>query len=479
MVREQVARPQDGEQVWYFDAQATKARLGGRSPRLLFEVRAIQLREHDQAAEIEQAFRLVYVARLKLQLARQKLEDLGGHARIDLEAHHARVAPPASKLRLDRGKQVLGIAVDLVKVTVARDAERVMGDDLHAREQRLHVQGDDVLERHVAAAFHKWDEPGQHRRHLDPREPLLVALRIADHDRKVQRQVRDVWEGMARVDRQGSEHRKDLLAEDCVELAQLFLGHLIGAHDHDARFCKLRNDDFIEERDLPVDQALDTSPDRAELLQWGHAVGRSSRHGRQDLLLQAGDPDLEEVVEVLAEDRQETNPLQKGQLGVLRHGEDTLVEVESGQLPVEVAGRLRDRIRACLIRVRLDPHHHVTNISGCRPEVGYRPVNLVPPPAAGHLRQRAGGPLASDNLRLSRSGRLRTARRGCLATAGRLATPQMPPARSSQAPELGGRLRRSARRLTIGFVAMSRRPREDSSTGRARKLTATLKGPRS
>ena len=44
--------------------------------------------------------------------------------------------------------------------------------------------------------------------------------------------------------------------------------------------------------------------------------------------------DLEEVVEVLAEDRQEPDPLEQRQAGVLRHGEHPFVEIEPGKLPV-------------------------------------------------------------------------------------------------------------------------------------------------
>ena len=118
------------------------------------------------------------------------------------------------------------------------------------------------------------------------------------------------------------------------------------------------HDIAVEQADLPVDQALDPRADDPELFEGRHAVRRRDRHRGQDLFLEPGHPNLEEIVEVLAEDRQEPDPLENGQLGVLRHGQDALVEIEPGELPVEVAGGLRHRERACLIRVRLDSHHH-------------------------------------------------------------------------------------------------------------------------
>ena len=51
------------------------------------------------------------------------------------------------------------------------------------------------------------------------------------------------------------------------------------------------------------------------------------------------DADLEELVEVLAEDREELDPLEHGQVVALGHREHALVEVEPGELAVEVARR--------------------------------------------------------------------------------------------------------------------------------------------
>src|SRR6202011_1363764 len=101
--------------------------------------------------------------------------------------------------------------------------ERVVGNDVHAREEGLQVQGDDVLERHEPRVFGERDETRQHRWHLDSREALLPALWVAHRDREVERQVRDVRERVARVDRERSQNRKDLLAKDRVKLAELLL----------------------------------------------------------------------------------------------------------------------------------------------------------------------------------------------------------------------------------------------------------------
>ena len=145
------------------------------------------------------------------------------------------MAAAAAQLSLDGREQVLGVAVHVVEVSVARHPERVMVDHLHTREQRLHVQSDHVLERNVAAALGQGDQPRQHRWDLDPGEVLLVALRVANDHREVQRKVRDVRKRMRGVDRERGQHGEDLLAKDRVELAQLLLGHVLPAHDGDPR----------------------------------------------------------------------------------------------------------------------------------------------------------------------------------------------------------------------------------------------------
>ena len=59
------------------------------------------------------------------------------------------------------------------------------------------------------------------------------------------------------------------------------------------------------------------------------------------LVLQAGDADLEELVEVLAEDGAELGPLEQRHAVVGRRRQDAGVEVEPRQLPVEEALRSR------------------------------------------------------------------------------------------------------------------------------------------
>ena len=224
---EDVARAQHRKQVRHLGRDSAQSRLCGRRPHLCLEIRAVELRQDEQAAHVEQAIELVHVAGLQLELTRQQLEHLCRHARVDFEANHARMTPAASQLRLDRSEEIFGVAVHIVEVAVARDPERKVTHDLHPREQRLQVQGDHIFERHVSLAFDQRDEARQHGRDLDPREPLLLALRIANHDGEVERQMGDIRKRMSRIDGQRREHWKNLFSKYGVKLGELLPAHVI------------------------------------------------------------------------------------------------------------------------------------------------------------------------------------------------------------------------------------------------------------
>ena len=69
------------------------------------------------------------------------------------------------------------------------------------------------------------------------------------------------------------------------------------------------------------------------------AVGGGLAEAGGHLVLQAGDPDLEELVEVLAEDGQELGPLEQGLAAIGGQRQHPGVEVEPGQLTVDEALR--------------------------------------------------------------------------------------------------------------------------------------------
>ena len=82
----------------------------------------------------------------------------------------------------------------------------------HAREEPVEIGGDDILERDEDPRLRR-HEPAEQRRDLDPREVDQVRIGVLDTDRQVERQVRDVRERVARIDRERGQHREDPRAE--------------------------------------------------------------------------------------------------------------------------------------------------------------------------------------------------------------------------------------------------------------------------
>ena len=98
-----------------------------------------------------------------------------------------------------------------------------MVDDLHAREERVEVGGDELLERDERQCPSSLvrDEARQHLLgHLHAREGRDLRLRVAHQHGERERQVGDVGERAPEPDRQRREHREDLAPEALVERAR-------------------------------------------------------------------------------------------------------------------------------------------------------------------------------------------------------------------------------------------------------------------
>ena len=136
------------------------------------------------------------------------------HAGRDLEAHRPPEAAPA-QLELDRGQQVVGLVLLERQVGVPGHPER--------RGARRSPCRGTASSRWAAMTCSSGHEPlavgqdheaRQQRRDLHPGDPLAPrSIGSPTRTSQVERQVRDVREGVARVDGQRREHREDLPVE--------------------------------------------------------------------------------------------------------------------------------------------------------------------------------------------------------------------------------------------------------------------------
>ena len=98
---------------------------------------------------------------------------------------------------------------------------------------------------------------------------------------------------------------------------------------------QLRADLLLEDLHLARGELLCASSDRVELLARAHPVRRRAPDAGRELFPQARHSNLEELVEVSPDDRQESSPLERRPGLVLGAGEDARVVVERGQLAVQ------------------------------------------------------------------------------------------------------------------------------------------------
>src|SRR2546421_675375 len=171
--------------------------------------------------------------------------------------------------------------------------------------------------------------------------PRLSAVRALDHERDVEALVVHVGEGMTGVDGERRQDRIDAGAEQGVNVAPLGVVQVLEPHPLDPAGGQPRQHVGSENAVLLGDEFVHPAFDGGELLGGREPVRPVVL--RLDpgihLLLQAGHPDLEELVQVGAEDREEFEALEPGVRRVGRLFQHAGVELEPGELPVQVVVR--------------------------------------------------------------------------------------------------------------------------------------------
>jgi len=164
----------------------------------------------------------------------------------------------------------------------------------------------------------------------------LTRAKVADEYRERQREARDVRERAPRADGQRCEHGEDLTAEALGKRLALRLADVRDLDDpdavlgqgrdqllmHAARAAPLLREHAVAD---PVDRLRGRQPVRAGLDEAG-----------VDLVMDAGDADLEELVQVRAPDRGQLDALQQRLSRILDELQDAVVEVQPRQLAAEV-----------------------------------------------------------------------------------------------------------------------------------------------
>jgi hypothetical protein len=102
----------------------------------------------------------------------------------------------------------------------------------------------------------------------------------------------------------------------------------------DSRVCEGREQCALEVALRAFDELVNALPDQRQLLSGREPVRALLSQPGFRLLDQAGDPDHEELIEILVKDTQELDPLQERVAFIHRLFQNPIVEFEPGKLSI-------------------------------------------------------------------------------------------------------------------------------------------------
>ncbi len=273
---------------------------------------------------------------------------------FDFQPH--RVAPPpVVQFVLDRLEQVAHFLLVDVQFAVARHPQLPVAEDLRAGKNVRQEMADQVPEEKVILAqvlARQFDQARQHPRHLHHRQ---MAQRLAGHRHlqlhdHVQRFVDQLRKRVRGIDRQRRQHRPHFGAVVILHPDQVIARQIVEIQKADAVLRQRRQKLFAPAGVLLIHHVADALVDRQQRFARRQPVEVALDDFAFDLLLDAGDAHLEELIQVRAGDRQEFHPLQERIARVQRFVHHPLIKIQPAQLAVE---EVRGPERGSIVGVHL------------------------------------------------------------------------------------------------------------------------------
>jgi hypothetical protein len=133
---------------------------------------------------------------------------------------------------------------------------------------------------------------------------------------------------MSGVDSQRRKDRENALFKNGVEIGAVVIVEFFVTREHNADTSERRNK-FVEENALGLsDKGRELLMNFAQLLRSGPTIGCLLTQSSGNLIFQASDTNLKELIEVLRKDCNELGPFKKGNIGIRGKSENSGVEVE-------------------------------------------------------------------------------------------------------------------------------------------------------
>src|SRR5258706_3342447 len=338
MVQQHIAFPDDSEQI------GTRLQLlrDARDERGKLERGYVdQIGDLHQAHQVHGPVDAVQIIRGELELLEEELLELRRHVIRDFEAH--RIPEMALReLSGEGGAKVLDLLLVQEQVAVAGNPERVRAPHGHALKERLYEGLKDRSQEHEDLApagdgFRQLDHSRQCPRRLHDRRSGIAPEGIAAFQLygEVEALVEHAREWVRRIETDGRQERNHFPQEIVVQPGTLFPRPVLLREEAHAFVGEPRKKLLVEQPILLGDQRMGTLADQGKNLRRRRLSGNHDLVAEPDALLQLGDADLEELVQVARQDAQEPQPLQRGNPPVLGLGEHPLVERQNGELARE------------------------------------------------------------------------------------------------------------------------------------------------
>ena len=321
-------------------------RLGGQVDLHGREGPVLEFRPVDEAVDgadavqVDRAIGGVDAVLVDLELGHEEAHQALRRLLLDLETHHVALAPFLEGLG-DLLEEVVGFLLVDVELGVAGDAEGAVAGHAVALEEILEVVGDDPGQGHhvhgAVVPVGQGQDPRQHPRHGDHAHGGLAVLLQKDAD--AQGLVQHPREGMGGIDDDGREDGLQLAAPVAADEGRLLAAQLGDLVEVDLLGGQGRQQLLVPAAVLGGHQLVGLAGDGRQLLLRRQPVGAGARAAALLDLQYAGDADLEELVEDAGHDPEEADPLQEGVALVAGLLHDAAVEVEPGELAVDVVFR--------------------------------------------------------------------------------------------------------------------------------------------
>ena len=272
-------------------------------------------------------------------------------------------------------EQIPGVLFIGVKFAVSGEAEMPVAKNPRARKQVGQEMPDDLAEKNKVlpgVLAREPDDGRQDARGLDDGE-MAEVFAVGFHlqlDDDVERFIEQLRKGMHRINGQGRQDGPHFGPIVILQPFEILGGELGGIEEAESVALEFRRQLFPPTAVLVVDHAADAFLDGAQSLGGSQAVDVPADDTALDLLFEAGDAHLEELVEIGAGDAEELEAFQERVAGIARLLQNALVEFKPAQFAIEEPRRLR----RCLSRLhdgktvtKTRPHGQTQNHPAIKP----------------------------------------------------------------------------------------------------------------